>query len=222
LQTTKEHILAYLKQAGVATVDGLATELGLARMTIRQHLTVLERDALVQSREERRSKGRPRLVFTLTEGGQERFPKQYERLADLVLQEVAFLDPEDLAGLDGDGKKRLLLEKMAERVYREHESKVKDRPLPERVAIVTDILKDEGGFADWSAGPEGYEIADHNCVYRRVVDSHPDICTWHVSLLARLLDSDVECSEFMRNGADACRFVVRREGTAQVETKGQK
>jgi predicted ArsR family transcriptional regulator len=214
MQSTKQNILAHLKRGGTGTIDGIAREFSLARMTIRQHLAALERDGLVLSSEERRKIGRPHLVYRLSEGGEERFPRRYERLAELALAEVAFLDAEEIAGLSPDEKKRLLLVKMAERVYREHEQKVQGRPLPERVQIVTDILGEEGGLAEWAPRDGGFEIADHNCVYRRVVTSHPDLCDWHISLLGRLLGQEVECSQFMSRGADSCRFLVTEKHAA--------
>jgi predicted ArsR family transcriptional regulator len=222
MQTTKENILAYLKRTGGGTIDAISRELGLARMTIRQHLGTLERDRLVRSREERGKTGRPHLVYQLSEGGEERFPRRYERLAELALEEVAFLDSDEIAGLSGDDKKRLLLVKMAERVYRENEEKVREKPLAERVEIVTDILREEGGFAEWTARDKGFEIADHNCVYRRVVESHPELCDWHVSLLGRLLGKEVECSDYMSQGSEACRFVVREDATSEVQKETSK
>lgn len=209
MQTTKEHILAYLKRTGGTTVDGLASELRLARMTVRQHLTGLERDGLVASCEERGRTGRPHLLFSLSAVGEERFPKRYDRLADLALREVGFLDAEEIAGLDPGEKKKLLLKKMAERVYEEHEAKVRDKSLRERVAVVADILREEGGLAEWNADSRGYEIVDYNCVYRKVVDSHNDLCEWHLSLLGRLLGKQVECNQFISQGAECCRFLVR-------------
>ena len=222
MQTTKDNILAYLKRGGEGTIDSIARQLGLARMTIRQHLAVLERDHLVASREERGKTGRPHLVYQLSDGGEEKFPRRYERLAELALDEVAFLDSDEIAGLSGDDKKRLLLVKMAERVYREHEAKVAEKPLAQRVQIVTDILREEGGFAEWTPLEQGFEIADHNCVYRRVVETHPELCGWHVSLLSQLLGKDVECSEFMSQGADACRFVVKDDATSEVQRETAK
>jgi predicted ArsR family transcriptional regulator len=216
MQSTKENILAYLKRSGGASVDGLAREFGLAKMTIRQHLAALERDGFVVSREERRKTGRPHLVYRLTEGGEELFPRRYERLAELAIEEVAFLDADEIAGLSPVDKKRLLLMKMAERVYRDHEAKVQEKPLPDRVQIVTDILREEGGFADWTAKDEGFEIADHNCAYRRVVEAQPGLCEWHMSLLGRLLGTEVECKQFIREGADACRFLVRNEDSGEA------
>lgn len=209
MKSTKDHILSHLKCAGGATVDDLAGEFGLARMTVRQHLTGLERDGLVKSREERGKSGRPHMVFSLTDRGDDLFPKRYDRLADLVLQEAAQLTAAEIEGLDEDGRKRLLLQKMVERVYAEHEEKLRDKTLPERVKLVADILREEGGLADWTRDGEAFEIVDYNCVYRRVADSHPGVCDWHVSLLGRLLGQKVECSQFMSQGADSCRFVVR-------------
>ncbi len=102
---------------------------------------------------------------------------------------------------------------MAERVAPEYEPKVEGKPLPQRVVAVTEILEQEGGFAEWRLVNEGYEITDYNCVYRRVADSDDDVCNWHLSLLRRLLGSEVRCDQFMSKGAHSCRFVVK-EGSS--------
>ena len=217
MQSTKEQILTFLKRTGGGTVDEIARSFGLARMTVRQHLAALERDGFVRSREERRRTGRPHLLFSLSDSGQEKFPRRYDRLADLALQEVALLEADEIAGLGPEDKKRLLLRKMADRVFHQHEAKVRDKPLTDRVAMVAEILREEGGFAEWTAEGAGFEIVDYNCVYRRVADSHKDVCDWHVQLLGKLLDRPVKCSEMMSRGADSCRFVVLDDGVAPAE-----
>jgi predicted ArsR family transcriptional regulator len=183
-------------------------------MTVRQHLAALERDGLVLSREERRRTGRPHLLFSLSESGQEKFPRRYDRLADLALQEVALLEADEIAGLNPEEKKRLLLRKMADRVFHQHEAKVRGKPLSDRVAMVAEILREEGGFAEWTSEGIEFEIVDYNCVYRRVADSHRDVCDWHLRLLGQLLDKPVQCSEMMSQGADSCRFVVQDDSSA--------
>ena len=195
-------------------MDEVARGFGLARMTVRQHLAALERDGLVRSREERRRTGRPHLLFSLSDSGEEKFPKRYDRLADLALQEVALLEADEIAGLNPEEKKKLLLRKMADRVFHQHEAKVRDKPLTDRVALVAEILREEGGFAEWTGEGSEFEIVDYNCVYRRVADSHKDVCDWHVQLLGKLLDHPVECSEMMSRGADSCRFVVHDDGVS--------
>lgn len=198
-------------------MDEIARGFGLARMTVRQHLAALERDGLVRSREERRRTGRPHLLFSLSDSGQEKFPRRYDRLADLALQEVALLEADEIAGLNPEEKKKLLLRKMADRVFHQHEAKVRDKALTDRVAMVAEILREEGGFAEWTAEGAGFEIVDYNCVYRRVADSHRDVCDWHVQLLGKLLDRPVQCSEMMSQGADSCRFVVHDDAVASIE-----
>lgn len=211
MQSTKSQILAHLKRSGGSSVDELATTMGLARMTVRQHLAGLERDGLVLSREERRPTGRPHFLFSLTDRGQEMFPKRYDRMADLILQAAASLDASEIAGLSAIEKKRVLFGKMVEQLGAEYAPKVRGKELAERVAAVAAILQKEGGFAEWRAHDAGYEIIDYNCVYRRVVDTHDDLCDWHLSLLSRLLGREVQCSQFQSRGAESCRFVVREE-----------
>jgi predicted ArsR family transcriptional regulator len=117
-------------------------------------------------------------------------------------------------GLSAEDKKRLLLTKMANRVYEQHAPRVDGKPLNARVAVVADILREEGGFAESHESGSEYEIIDYNCVYRRVAESHHDVCDWHLQLLAKLLGQEVQCSQFMSKGADSCRFVISDEAVA--------
>jgi predicted ArsR family transcriptional regulator len=69
MQSTRQEILAILKEERQATVEDLAERLELTPMTIRHHLNVLQAQNLVVASKVRRSKkvGRPRLVYTLTD-----------------------------------------------------------------------------------------------------------------------------------------------------------
>lgn len=209
MQSTRGRILSQLKRTGGSSVDELAGEVGVGRMTVRQHLTRMERDGLVSSKEVRRPAGRPHFVFRLTDQGEETFPKRYDRLAELILEEACLLEGSEIDGLGPGDKKRLLFERMADRVLAQHQSKVEGKNLSQRVVEVARILDDEGGFAEWRPVGGGFEITDYNCVYRRVAGAHDELCSWHVSLLGRLLGSGVECSQFISKGASSCRFIVK-------------
>ena len=99
VRSTKSQILALLKRSAGCTVDELASALELARMTVRQHLATLERDNLIIAREVRRPTGRPHFVYSLTDKGEETFPKRYDHLADMLIDEVGFLDSSEIEGL---------------------------------------------------------------------------------------------------------------------------
>src|SRR5512132_3038172 len=88
MQSTRQQILEYLQRHGRGTVKELGALLGLTSTGIRQHLTVLERDGLVSAHEERGRVGRPTLVYSLTEEAGARFPKPYDLLAGVLLEEI--------------------------------------------------------------------------------------------------------------------------------------
>ena len=207
MQTTKSQILGLLKRSAGSTVEELASSLSLARMTVRQHLATLERDDLVTAREVRRATGRPHFLYTLTDKGEETFPKRYDRLADMIIDEVALLDGSEIEGLSPLEKKDLLFRKLAHRLAQQYAARVEGKPLEEQVQTVTDILQSESGFAEWRKLDRGFEILDYNCAYRKVAENQ-DLCAWHLELLTQLLGGRVRAVSFQSKGGDLCRFVI--------------
>ncbi|MGQ9571980.1 MAG: helix-turn-helix transcriptional regulator [Dehalococcoidia bacterium] len=208
IQSTKSQILALLKRRAGSTVEELATALDLARMTIRQHLAALQRDNLVVAREVRRPTGRPHFAYSLTAEGEETFPKRYDRLADMIIDEVALLEGREIEGLSPAEKKALLFRKLARRVARQYVQRLEGKSLAERVVAVVDILQAESGFAEWQKLEGHFEILGYNCPYRRVAESQDEVCVWHQELLNELLGGRVRAVERQSRGGDCCRFIV--------------
>ena len=208
IESTKTHILTRLKRSGRATVDQLAGGLGLAPMTVRQHLTTLERDSLVDAVEVRRHTGRPHHVFRLTRTGDERFPRRYDRVAELLLQELSEINSMALDGRSGPGRVALVLEQMATRLADSYVPRVEGRPLAERVRAVAGILEEESGLAEWREVQGGYEIRDLSCVYRRLIGGDAQLCGWHARFVSLLVGREVQPAPGDCNGVDCCRCVV--------------
>lgn len=125
MQSTRQQILEYLQRHGRGTVKELGALLGLTSTGIRQHLTVLERDGLVAAHEERGRVGRPTLVYSLTEAADSLFPKTYDLLAGVLLEEIR-----SSAGNEGLQK---MLQKVAHRLAAPYLERVDGKELPERV-----------------------------------------------------------------------------------------
>ena len=70
-------------------------------MTIRQHLASLSGTACRFTTEAPQDRP-PASIYRLTEGGQERFPRRYDAWPSSRLEEVAFLDADEIAGLSGE------------------------------------------------------------------------------------------------------------------------
>lgn len=216
MQSSKSQILTALKRRGRCSVDELAAALGLAPMTVRQHLATLERDELVASTEERQRLGRPHFVYFLTDKGEASFPAGYDRLAAQMLHAVSVLQSDEIAGLTAEQKTALLFDKVAERFIGAHCTRMRSLSLPERVAAVTELLRREGGFAEWTRTSEGFEILDYNCLYRRLSGKEGGPCRWHSRILSELLEHPVESRAAAPPYAQLCHFAVLA-GALQAE-----
>ncbi len=208
VQTTKHQILVLLKRTGSATVEEAAGALSVASMTARQHLVGLERDGLVLSEKVRRSNGRPHYLFKLTAKGDELFPRRYDILAQLLLNEVGVLDGAEIIGLTPDEKRSLLIQRTADRLAERHRFNLNGHGLPDRVAAAADLLQAVGGFAEWYETDDGFEIRDYNCVFSRITPDDENGCEWHVRLLTRLLDHPVTHEVVSNGAATCCRYLI--------------
>jgi predicted ArsR family transcriptional regulator len=209
MQTTKQQLLTLLKRAGSVTIEEAAGALAVASMTARQHLVGLEKDGLVQADKVRRATGRPHYLYTLTSKGEELFPRRYDLLAQIFLEEVGSLSPDEIDGLTAEEKRSLMIRRAATRLAERYRLPSRRRSLEERVAAVTDVLHLIGGFAEWVRTDDGFEIRDYNCVFARLVPQQESGCEWHTHLLTQLLRWPVQ-HEVMVNdsGGECCRYLV--------------
>ncbi|HLB26472.1 MAG TPA: winged helix-turn-helix transcriptional regulator [Dehalococcoidia bacterium] len=205
MQSTRQHILEYLQRQGRATVKELGGLLGLTSTGIRQHLTVLERDGLVDAREERGRVGRPTLVYSLTEKADSLFPKTYDALATVLLEEIR----------SSEGKERLhdLLHKVAERMAAPYAERIEGRPLPERVRETARIMEEQGCLVDVREADGAYYIDEFTCPFPKVAQQDRSVCALHVDFVRVLTGGDTRLTQSLLRGERACCYRVRA-GTA--------
>jgi predicted ArsR family transcriptional regulator len=211
MQTTKQQILALLKRTGGATVDEAAGALSIASMTARQHLVSLERDGILEVSAVKRATGRPHFTYRLTPKGENLFPRRYDLLACLLVDEVGNVQAEDFRSRSPEEKRSLLVERVVDRLIEDHRPLVGGRTIERRVAAVTDLLQTLGGFAEWRRLDDCYEIRDYNCIFYNVT-SETDGCEWHLRLLAGLLDRPVNHDVLREGTASCCRYTVSLDG----------
>jgi predicted ArsR family transcriptional regulator len=216
MQTTKQQILVLLKRAGSITVEQAAGALAVASMTARQHLTTLERDGLISAEKAKRATGRPHFLYSLTPKGEEMFPRRYDLLAEVMLDEVGCLEPADVEGLNSDEKRSLLIRRTADHVAENYRFQVEGRSLEERVVAATDILQLIGGFAEWYRIDDGFEIRDYNCVFAKLTGPEASGCEWHVRLLTQLLKWPVRHELFVEGRVQCCRYLIDIEAAGKL------
>ena len=210
MQGTKFEILRLLKRCGPASADELATRLGFASVTIRQHLIALERDALVEAHVVRRGPGRPAHLYRLSAKGDATFPRGYDELARGLLHEIALLDASDIADLLPEEKTILVLNRYADRIASRYLPLLVGQSHAERVRRAIGMLEDVSGFIEVAEQENGVLIRDFNCAYRMVANLERSTCAWHSRLLGLLMGCELSLTS--ESNVDCCTvFVVRPE-----------
>ena len=201
MQATREAILRYLHREGRATVKELGRALGLTATGIRQHLTVLERDGLVESHEERGRVGRPALVYTLTDRADSVFPKNYDLLANLLLDEVL--------AMDGQQHLQALLRRVSARMTEQHAERLEGKDLEGRVAEAVQILQEQGCIAEWERQGDEFFIHECTCPYPKVAREHRAVCALEVDFVRRLTGGEAKLVTSLLRGDKSCTYRIR-------------
>ena len=201
MQATRQQILDYLRLHGQATVKELGQLMGLTSTGIRQHLTVLERDALVQAHEERGHVGRPALVYRLTEHGDALYPKLYDSLASVLLNELR-----TIAGADALQK---VLRRVASRFAEPYMDRVEGRPLADRVAETARIFQERGCLADCTLRNGDWYVSQYTCPFPSVARCNSGVCAMEVDFVRRLTGTDARLVTSLLRGDRSCTYRIR-------------
>jgi predicted ArsR family transcriptional regulator len=208
MQSTREAILEILREQRQATVDELAEQLGLTPMTVRHHLNVLQSQDMVTvtNLRHRRSAGRPRQVYALTEEGDDFFPANYDGLASYLVDEIK--------GLVGQDQVRRIFRRVGEKMAAKV-PQISSLPLAERVARVAEFLTDQGFISRWEELEDGYALHQFNCPYRRVARDHAEVCQVDMALLSGLLGVEARRIHSAASTGDHCTYFIPMDLTPE-------
>ena len=202
IQATRQQILEYLQRHGRATVKDLGNLLGLTSTGIRQHLTVLERDGLVTAHEERGRVGRPTLVYSLTDKADSLFPKTYDTLAGVLIEEIR--------SSQGNEHLQDLLHRAAERMAAPYVERVRGKPVAERVKVTGRIMEEQGYLVDCRKGDgDEYWIDEFTCPFPKVAQQEHAVCALHVEFVRLLAGGDTRLTQSLLRGERACTYRIR-------------
>lgn len=202
-RSTRMEVLELLRRKGHASAETIASDLSVTPNAVRQHLTNLERDGLVVSQPERSGRGRPSLLFALTERADAVFPKRYGQLATMVLTEL-----QEMGGPEA-------LDEVFRRVALRHatamEPDLEGLDFDQKLERVVTWIGRAGTLADHEDLGDGcVRVTIHNCPFRNTALKFPQVCTITPHLLNNLLGASVSQSNSIHRHDPHCSFVVER------------
>jgi len=184
-----------------ATIVDLAEAVGINPISVRHHLAKLQVEGLVTAEVDRHGVGRPRLVYSLTDAGRERFPTRYLSLTSRLLDQLKENLPESLVN-------KLFLE-IANDMAGNYSEQMKGLSMEERLELTKSLLAEEGFTVEWERSPEGYRINEITCPYLQIGQSHPEVCTVDQTLISRMLAVPAEKVQCILHGDAKCTYLVQ-------------
>jgi predicted ArsR family transcriptional regulator len=203
--STRREIVNILRTVGPLTVGALGDRLGITHVAVRRHLTSLERDSLLTSRQERLPMGRPTRVYSLTEAADELFPKKY---GALTLEVLDFMTQagDDLVEKFFDLRGKAMVEKYGPEVAAD--------TLGDRVARLAEIQLANGYLAEAEPGEgETLVLKEFNCPVHQVSKRFPHACHHELEFFKAVLGTDnVKRVECIAKGGSCCRYTINPAG----------
>ncbi len=183
--------------------------MSINQISVRHHINALLAEGLIFSEEERHGIGRPRLLFSLTEKGLEKFPTSYLKLTNSLLNSL----------------KETLPKQAFEHLFKEMAADITTKYLPqdeglsieEKLTLIEDAMSHEGFVIRWEKIEGEYRIFGVSCPYFHVGQSHPEVCTIDKTMISTLLSIPVEKISCILQGDSQCTYVVANESERYKE-----
>ncbi len=202
-RSTRDTVLHTIKASPNITVEALAVAADVSPVTVRHHLNALQADGLIESESVRRKVGRPYYVYTLTENGQEQFPKRYVRLTSRLLDELK----ERLPQKEMDS----IFVSVVDAILEERRGEFEHLNFEKRMDYLVDLLADEGFLSTWEETDSGYKLVEYSCPYMSIGGEHSEVCTLDTRLIMGVLQLPVRQHSCMLEGDACCEFTFDRE-----------
>ena len=201
MKSTKDRILQTLLRHPKIKINELAKAVGINAISVRHHLTNLQMEGLISSEEERHGVGRPRLVYSLTQDGMERFPTKYLRLTTRLLAQIKETMPAPVVSK--------LFHQIAEDMANEYTDQIKGLSMEERLDFVKELLAQEGFTVEWEKKGREYQIHEISCPYYQIGVAHPEVCTVDQTLISKMLALPANKVQCILDGDAFCTYVVQ-------------
>ncbi|GJQ52677.1 MAG: TrmB family transcriptional regulator [Anaerolineaceae bacterium] len=200
VRSTKDRILDALHRQPKISINELAEAVGINAISVRHHLTNLTAEGLITAEEERHGVGRPRLIYSLTQDGLERFPTKYLRLTTRLLAQMKETLPAPEVSK--------LFSLIAEEIADEYSEQIKDLGIEERLVLIQKLLAQEGFTVEWEKKGAEYQIHEITCPYYQISAAHPEVCMVDQTLISKMLALPAKRTQCVLDGNAHCTYVV--------------
>jgi DeoR family transcriptional regulator, suf operon transcriptional repressor len=190
-------LLDLLRIAGPLSVSELAGAMEVTSTAIRQRLTRLSGQMMIQREVIRNGRGRPRHRYFLSDKGIRRSGSNFSDLALVLWREVS-------ATCDAE-QRRDMLKRIAQTLATGYSTQVQGENKAERIRSLSELLKQRQipTTVDESDKPA---LTAHACPYPKLAEEDRGVCTMEKMLFSELVGENMELTQCRLDGDCGCRF----------------
>jgi DeoR family transcriptional regulator, suf operon transcriptional repressor len=212
-------ILRLLQHNGPMSAKQLQAELGVRSLNaVREQLSSLSAAGLIRANSVRGGAGRPAFVYMLSDKAQALFPKGYDVLLKLLLEELD----------DQLGHERLqqILTGVSVRLAQHYGGDADGLELEQRLAGLAQALAQRGTPITIDEREDTLILHEYTCPYFNVAQENAEVCQIEQQMLEQVLGRKARLTKRIVDGHAGCQFVVdgvrsSQEGTAENDNRLQ-
>lgn len=200
MSDTRMRILQLLKMRNTMTVNQLTDALDISSMGIRQHLSILEGEGLVEFQQEKKERGRPHYIYSLTDEANTLFPTTYANFAVGLMQEVA--------KVNGPGFINKVFRSRMKSQLQMYNERLQGKNIVQRIKELAHIRDEEGYMARFDENDTDYVLIEHNCPIAAIAEEYPHVCEIELALFRQSLGTKVYRVEHLMQGSHRCCYRI--------------
>jgi predicted ArsR family transcriptional regulator len=199
--TSDADLLDLLRSNGSLGVPEMAHAIEVTPTAIRQRLTRLMAQGLIQREAIRSGRGRPRHRYQLTQKGY--------RLAGTNFTDLALALWREIGAIPDLEERRVLLERVVRALASGYAREIQGKTTTERMRSLSLLLSERRVpfSVQTASNPEGSPmLVAHACPYPELAEEDRQICDLEKTLFAELLGRDIELTQCRLDGGACCQF----------------
>lgn len=198
-------LLDLLRKVSPQTVTQLAGTMNVTATAVRQRLTRLMAEGLVDRTSRSVGRGRPVHEYRLTVAGKRKSGANFADLAVALWQEIRSIsDPEVRRGL---------LQRISRRLAKQYADQVTGSTLEEKMESLAEFFNQKQIPFEVSQSAEGLPVLNATaCPYPELAEQDRGICGMERLLFEEVLGEDLRLSSCRLDGDQCCEFAPRKGG----------
>ena len=177
---------------------------------VRQRLTRLMDQSMIQREAIRAGRGRPKHRYSLTDKGLRQTGSNFTDLALALWREIRTIGDENLS--------RDVLRRISRALAAGYASQIQGNTPAERLQSLAELLNQRRipatvGLDRRTTPP----LTAHACPYPKLAEEDRSICTMEKMMFSELIGNDLELTQCRLNGGGDCRFETGSEKRATLD-----